>query len=145
MENTLFQSITDCSFKKILADGTVCHVEQCSQRRCDIESGATFNLIRLEHGFVEYASAGNLFSKTGRDREVNPARHHVAKFMDCQSCFMRNSRLDFASLIAAPKRPTDQVFVFTFGVGTQAVDSMIYLFPIASILVVMVLPVGIAD
>lgn len=58
---------------------------------------------------------------------------------------MRNNRLDLASLIKAPKRPTDQVFVLTFGVGTQAVNPVVYLFPITSILVVMLLPVGIAD
>ena len=76
---------------------------------------------------------------------MNPARHYVAKFMDCQSCFMRNSRLDFTSLITAPKRPTDEVFVFTFRIGAQAIDSVVYLFPIASIFVVMLLSVGIAD
>lgn len=145
MENPLLQSITNCSFKQILADRSVCYVKKCSKGSCYIEAAAMFNLVRLEHGFVRYASAGYLLSKTGRDSEVEPARHDFPKFMNCQSCFMRNRRLDLASLIAAPKRPTDEVFVFTFRIGAQAVDPVIDMFPITSILVVMLLPVGIAD
>ena len=71
--------------------------------------------------------------------------HDIAEIVEGKCAFVRNHSLYFSLLIAAPKRPSYEIFVRAVRVIPKPKQAAVYQEPISPLPVEMLLPVCIAD
>ncbi|MDP9374686.1 MAG: hypothetical protein M3Q65_20015 [Chloroflexota bacterium] len=128
----------------ILRARRIGQVEDCAERRGDLEAAARDDFLRRQAGDVEHAGVGGGLAEAGRDGQVDLCWHYVPEAIQISGGVVGDRHLGLAAAVAAPQGPADQILVLARGEVPQAEDAAVDRLPGADPALVDLLRVAVA-
>jgi len=100
-------------------------------KRCrDEETFVPFKIVVSQIPVMKDTCVWGTLSETFGDRKMELRRHDVSKVVERKGALVRDRRLYLSFLIAAPKRPSYEIFVWAVRIAPKPKQAAIYQEPV---------------